>query len=129
MNLSKKSKWILSIFIIGLVAAYGGYNYMMQPPKTVEERNVDYTGNAKEFIEKVKKEPLKWADKVVVLEGIVTSKDGLGINLDSKIYCQFKEATDISPLKRNQKIKIKGRFIGYDDLMDELKLEQCIIQK
>jgi hypothetical protein len=24
-------------------------------------------------------------------------------------------------------IKIKGRFIGYDDLLEEIKIDQCII--
>ena len=27
----------------------------------------------------------------------------------------------------NTKIKIKGRFIGYDDLLEHVKLDQCLI--
>jgi hypothetical protein len=28
-------------------------------------------------------------------------------------------------LQSNQTVKIKGRFVGYDDLMEELKMDQC----
>ena len=30
-------------------------------------------------------------------------------------------------LSVGQKIAIKGRFVGYDDLFEELRMDQCII--
>jgi hypothetical protein len=29
----------------------------------------------------------------------------------------------------NSQVKIKGRVTGYDDLLEELKLDQCLIVK
>jgi hypothetical protein len=29
-------------------------------------------------------------------------------------------------IKKNQKVTLKGRVVGYDDLMGEIKLDQCL---
>lgn len=34
-----------------------------------------------------------------------------------------------SELKANNPISVKGRCIGYDDLLEEIKLDQCSIVK
>jgi hypothetical protein len=99
----------------------------MKPPATIESKKIDFTGTAAIFIKKAQENTKDWRDKVVVLEGLVTSKDDRGITLNSQIYCQFKDQLKIG--SANQNIKIKGRFIGYDDLLNELKLDQCIIQE
>lgn len=127
MSFLKNNKGIVVviILILGLVT-FGGYKYAMQPPASASSKKADYTGNATSFIDLVKKDASKWAGKVVVLEGVVTSKDGLGIKLNESVFCQF-ESTDFSSLKNNQKVKIKGLFLGYDDLMEELSLNECTI--
>ena len=30
-------------------------------------------------------------------------------------------------IKTSKKVTIKGRFVGYDDLFGELKMDQCLI--
>jgi hypothetical protein len=41
----------------------------------------------------------------------------------------LEEGTKTDNLSEGQKIKIKGRIIGYDDLLGELKLDKAIILK
>ena len=69
-----------------------------------------------------------WQDKVVVITGAISGTDEKGVILSSSIFCQLKDATKITDLKIEQTITLKGRVIGYDDLLEELKLDQCIIQ-
>lgn len=128
MTLSKKSKTFLLFLIATLIIGFGIYDYVMKPPATIESKKVDFSGTAIAFVTEVRNEPLKWTNKVVILKGAVTSKDGIGFKLDGKVFCQTKEGVDFSGLTRNQAVKIKGRFIGYDDLMDELKIDQTIFQ-
>ena len=126
MNLSKKSKFIvllLAICCLGWIT----YTYLMKPPATIESKQVAFTGTAAAFSTKIQENTNDWLNKVVVLEGVVTSKDAYGITLNSEVYCQFRETQ--KTVVEQQNIKIKGRFIGYDDLLNELKLDQCIIQK
>lgn len=128
MNLSKKSKWILNILVLGCITFYTVYRYAYKPHKTIEKLEIEYNGTSHNFIEKVKEDASIWNNKIVLLRGIITSKEDKGITLNSGIYCQFREAINSSKLKEGSPISLKGRVIGYDDLLEELKLDQCIIQ-
>ena len=77
---------------------------------------------------KVQENAAEWQDKVVIISGKITSLDDKGFILSSSIYCQLKESSKVSTLSPEKEISLKGRVIGYDDLLEELKLDQCIIQ-
>jgi len=129
MRLSKKSKIFLGVIAFGLIAAVAVYFYAMQPPAKIESKKVDFTGSSDSFLSEVQKDFAVWQDKVVLLTGTVTTADENGIILSNQIYCQFREDVDKTAIQSNQEIKLKGRVIGYDDLLEELKLDQCIIQQ
>ena len=126
MNLSKKNKFIVFLFAI-CCSGYVYYTHLMKPPASIESRQVAFTGTAAEFSPKVQENANEWLNNIVVLEGVLTSKDENGITLNNRIYCQFSTRQKI--VVAEQTLQIKGRFIGYDDLLNELKLDQCIIQK
>ncbi|MDA9349113.1 hypothetical protein OAB30_03140 [Polaribacter sp.] len=126
MNLSKKNKFILLVLAV-CCSGWITYSYLMKPPASIESRQVAFTGTAAEFSPKVQENANEWLNSIVVLEGVVTSKDENGITLNNRIYCQFSTRQKI--VVAEQTLQIKGRFIGYDDLLNELKLDQCIIQK
>lgn len=128
MSLSKKSKIVLGILFIGIVAAVFVYQYSMQPPAQIEDKKVEFTGTSTELLSNVQQNAEEWQDKVVVISGKITSVGEKGFILSSQIFCQLKDSTTIKTFSTNQEISIKGRVIGYDDLLEELKLDQCIIQ-
>ena len=128
MSLSKRSKILLGIVVIGAIVAFGVYKYAMQPPAEIESKKVDYTGTSTAFLAEVQKDFAVWQDKVVVLSGTITSRDENGITLSNQIYCQLRDDVDKSAIQNATEITLKGRIIGYDDLLEELKLDQCIIQ-
>ena len=129
MSLSKRSKIIIAILVVGAIAAFAVYKYSMQPPEAIESKKVDFTGSSDAFLAEVQKDFSVWQDKVVVLTGVITNSDDSGITLSSQIYCQFREDVNTSAIQKDQQITLKGRVIGYDDLLEELKLDQCIIQQ
>jgi hypothetical protein len=49
------------------------------------------------------------------------------VTINNKIYCQFESLNN--DLKVNDSVAIKGRCIGFDDLLEEIKLDQCSIIK
>ena len=129
MSLSKKSKIFLSILVVGIVAAVLVYQYSMQPPKQIEAKAVDFTGTSDELLVKIQVDANAWQDKVVVITGDVSNLNNEGCVLSSSIFCQFKKDTKISSsLTEGKTVTLKGRVIGYDDLLEEVKLDQCIIQ-
>lgn len=128
MSLSKRSKIILLIILIGAVAGFAVYKYAMQPPESIESKKVDVTLSSDEFMETIKKDYSVYEDKIVVLTGTISSVDGNSIIIDQQIYCQFKDDISNSSLTADQNITIKGHVLGYDDLLEEVKLDECIIQ-
>lgn len=69
-----------------------------------------------------------YADQTILVSGVITSIDSENnaIILDEKLFLTF-DVSKKSNLQSNQSVKIKGRFVGYDDLMEELKMDQCIL--
>jgi hypothetical protein len=126
MNLSKKSKIIILVITAGLLFGLGTYNYVMKGPESIEFKKADFTGTAKEFVVAVRKNPLKWTNKIIILEGKVTFRNTKSLTFNSQVFCQYKKDEPYVGLTKI--LKIKGRFIGYDDLMDDLRLDQCIFQ-
>ncbi|CAM1361021.1 conserved hypothetical protein [Tenacibaculum litopenaei] len=126
MNFQKNKKW----FLIGLLAitlnSFGIYQYLFQAPKTTEQRSVAYRGTTNDFLTKLQKEPTSWNGKTVVLTGVVTELLADGVLVDAVAFCQMTEKNSLS---KAQKINIKGQVIGYDELLNELKLHQCILEK
>ncbi len=128
MSSAKKSSILLLLLALLLLGAFGVYKYAYQPHETTESRSVDYSGSATDFLSKIKSNPDAWVNKAVELKGKVSANDGKGITLNSAIFCQMRDDVSVSGLKKGAQVKLKGRVIGYDDLMEELKLDKCILQ-
>jgi len=67
-----------------------------------------------------------YADQTILVSGLVTSFDPEknALIVDEKLFLTFN-SNEVLNLKPQQPVKIKGRFVGYDDLMEELKMDQC----
>ncbi|SIQ73804.1 hypothetical protein [Maribacter ulvicola] len=129
MSLSKKNKLVLFLFTILLIASYTAYKYIYKPHKPIAEKAVAFSGSTDSFLEIVKTDVVKWQDVVVELTGTITLIDTKGIMLNNNnIYCQLEDRTAITNLQKGQTLTIKARMIGYDDLLEEIKLDQTIIK-
>lgn len=128
--MSKIKKIIILVFVL-VIGGYFGYKYIM----TVGERNIEYEKSAfvvtsmtvfNEFSENSELATSKYLNKAVEISGKITSISPNLIILDEKISCQFQiEQKEVV----GSQIVIKGRVTGYDDLFEELKIDQCLIQK
>jgi hypothetical protein len=68
----------------------------------------------------------KYLNKAVEITGKVTNVGKNVITLDGKVSCQLQVSEQVI---LNSQLKIKGRVTGYDDLLEELKLDQCLVIK
>ena len=68
----------------------------------------------------------KNANKAILISGTVTENTGATINF-AGVSCKMS-APDNS-LKVGDNIKIKGRLVGYDSLIEEVQLDQCSVAK
>ncbi len=122
---NNKKKAVLIVLVVFALGAYLGVKQMYKPHKTVAQREVAYTGGTAQLLEKVKASPENWQDVVVNITGKLTSIDGQTITLDNGIFCQLEKP--IKNISTGNAITVKGRIIGYDDLLEELKMDQVVI--
>ncbi|MEN2413321.1 OB-fold protein [Flavobacterium mesophilum] len=130
--MNKKIKIIVSIVLaIGLITFFG-YNYVMHGgARNLANEETDFTVSSAsittEFMDDLDAANKKYLENAVAIKGKITAINAKEIILDNTIICNFKNQ-DLS-IKEGQIVTVKGRIIGYDDLMGEVKLDQCFIIK
>ncbi|MFM2369943.1 MAG: hypothetical protein RL619_2260 [Bacteroidota bacterium] len=125
--MKKKTKIIISVLIL-VIFGIADYNYVMYGgARDLSTEDTAYTVSSKsivnEFDSNIEKSNKKYLEKAIAIKGTITKITGTEVIIDDSIICNLKEL-DPSIMK-NQVITLKGRVVGYDDLMGELKLDQC----
>lgn len=119
---------ILAISFLGL-SCY--YYVMYGGARDLSTEETAYTVSASditaEFTADLEASNKKYLEKPIAITGTVTTLNDSSVALDHTIIGTLKNP--VSNIKKNQSIVLKGRVVGYDDLMGELKLDQCFIIK
>lgn len=119
----------LSILAIALLGALGYYYIFYGGARNLATEEAVYTVSSKnivnEFNSNIEKSNAKYLEKAIAIKGVVSAVTAKQIILDNTIICDLKEIN--SAIKKGQDLTLKGRFVGYDDLMEELKLDQCSV--
>lgn len=68
----------------------------------------------------------KYLDQTIEVSGMVTEINMNFLTIDGKIYCKFDDK--ITTISLNTYVKVKGRCIGFDELLEQVKLDQCTLQ-
>ena len=123
-----KYKWFFVLIIIMLVAVVLAYNYIYPGHRNIKTEQAQFHLSSKklidEFISNANKAEKKFLNKTIEINGNITEINSNTLILDNSVFCQFTKS--ISPnTKVNTFITIKGRCIGFDDLIGEIKLDQC----
>lgn len=122
-----KNKWWLIVILLLAVGGFSAYKYAYKPHVTTESLSASFKGDASNFLTKVSSNSDEWLNKAVVLSGKITSIDSEGVVLNGQIFCQFNREEKVTA-KVNDEIIVKGVVIGYDDLLEELKINNCILK-
>jgi preprotein translocase subunit SecG len=129
-----KKLTIIFLVVFVIFSILVGINIMYKPHKDIAKSNADFQINAKEIFEKFQSNETEslnnYSNKVIESTGKITAIDteNKSIVLDSILFYQFDKTFE-SNVKVNQIVKIKARLVGYDELMNEIKLDQSTILK
>lgn len=118
---------VFSIVAIG-ITGFTGYNYVMYGgARNLSTEDTAYTVSSKsisnEFASNIEMSNKKYLEKAIAIKGTITKITGTEVIIDNSIICNLKDFD--SSIMKNQVVTLKGRVVGYDDLMGELKLDQC----
>jgi hypothetical protein len=124
-----KMKKLIILVIACIIGGYFVYKYIM----TGGERNLETENSAfvvssstiyEEFVKNTELANSKYLNKAIEISGKVTALENSLVTLNGKISCLLKTNEKVV---LNTSIVIKGRVTGFDDLLEELKLDQCKI--
>lgn len=126
----KKNKIVL-ILIVLVILGFAGYAYLYQGHRDIASEKESYLVTANtiftEFQTNEAKANQKYLDKTIEVYGKISSVDPEtnSVIIDEKLFVVFKDKMKTDELKVLSNVKVKGRFIGYDDLLGELKMDEC----
>lgn len=122
----KKLIFFLAIFIIGFVC----YKYIYQKHRNISTEKPEFvitsTDIATQFSKNISESEKKYLNKTIEVSGTISEINSRDLTLNNAVFCQFSDPINSSKEIRSE-IKIKGRVIGYDDLLEQVKLDQCTI--
>jgi uncharacterized protein YxeA len=125
-----KKTSIIMIVILLVISCVSYYLYncvLYKEERNIQNEKPEFSVTASDldhdFVENALKAYSKYSNKTMEIEGKVTEVTDSTLVLDRKIFCKMNEK--MTPNFMNKQVNIKGRCIGYDDLFEVVKFDQC----
>ncbi|WP_438969146.1 OB-fold protein [Nonlabens sp.] len=129
-------KILVFITVLILVILMGSYFYLYQDHRDVSATTAVNTFNSNQlldvFQDSVIENDKEILDQVILITGVATSASEYSVILDHKIFIEFDQKNYNASnyvINKNQTYTIKGRCLGYDDLLEEVRIDQAILEK
>ena len=124
----KKGIFALILVVFGVLT----YNYIYQDHRDISEEKPHFIITSEEivvhFSEDSQLSEERYTDKTIQISGTITELNESDLTLDNAVFCQFNDELNKS-LSLGDRLSIKGRCFGYDDLLELVKLNECSIIK
>lgn len=124
-------KKIIVGLLIVLIALFIGYKFIYHEHRDIANEKAAFTVSVpqllKEFVADETKANAKYLDKSITVKGKITSIDMANktIVVDEKVFAILTISNDV---KVGSEVSVQGRLIGYDSLLEEIKIDQAQIK-
>ena len=122
-------KKIIFFILILCVSLFFAYKYLYKEHRNIENEQTVYlvegSNLINEFSINFELATEKYLDKTIQIDGQVTHVDDNFITVNNNVICYLKDKNSKELL--NHYISVKGRCIGYDELLEEVKIDECTI--
>lgn len=126
----KKYQWIAAIVLLLVCGAAYLYNGVLyKDARNIEKEEAAHRLSSAKLLHEYKQDlttsDSAYLNKTIEVSGKVTQVSDSLLTLDSGISCSF--GTRLGQEIKGTKVTLKGRCIGFDELMEEVKLDQCTL--
>ena len=114
-------------FLVLIVAMLVAYKYLYHDHRDISNEkplfSITVNELLKDFLADENKANTKYLDKSITIKGKITNIDlsNKTLVLDEKVFVILTESKNVSI---NNEVSIQGRLIGYDSLLEEIKIDQ-----
>ena len=128
----KNKLLITAVVLFALIVIV--YNYLYKSHRDIATENVSYSVSVQNVYNSFKQNDSlankKYVDKTIEIYGKITNIDlpSKIITVDEKLIARFTKNVP-NNLKLKSFIVLKGRLVGYDDLLGEIQMDQCTVKQ
>lgn len=128
-----RKKIIIALVLI-LALGFAAYKYMYKSHRDISTEEATYSATVSEVYDAFQKSDsianAKYLDKTIEIYGKVTNIDSKNkmITVDEKLIARCTNGLH-GDLKLQDSITLKGRVVGYDDLLEEIQMDQCTLKR
>ena len=123
--MAKRRQFLLLIVVLTL-GGYFIYNYVYEDHRDIKTEVSEIEIAAPYLLERFKNDDGNdLLNRTITVTGIITQIESGAITIDTNVHCSF--GSELIGLENGNSIIVKGRCIGYDDLFEIVKLDQCTI--
>lgn len=122
---------VILFFILIVLVFFGIYSYIYKSHRIISNEDSLYSVSVNQLMNDYSKDEdkanQKYLDKTITVSGVVTALNNIenSVTVDNKLFGIVN--TGFMKLKMNDSLTFKGRFIGYDELLEEVKMDQIIV--
>lgn len=128
----KKKLFYISLILIVII--FGVYKYMYKSHRDIASENAAFSKTVSEVFQAFKTNDSlankTFLDKTISVKGKITNIDLANkiITVDEKLSARFTDKIS-GNVKLQDSITLKGRLVGFDDLLEEIQMDQCTIKQ
>jgi len=134
MKISKNLRNLLlaGVLVGTIVGAWAIWYVFYKPHRDVSAEKPKYELTSQVLSDAFKSDTSamsKYVDQALLVEGPVTQVEDNRVSLGN-IICTFDstQTVKISSLKSGDNVKVQGRLTTYNDLMEEIIMDNCVIK-
>ena len=122
-----KKRTVLFIVLILLgVIAFSGYQYLYKEHRNIATETSVMETSAEALLTLFQEgDATEYLNKTLTVSGVITQIEGKAITLNEVVQATFDSLPETLSLQQN--INLKGRCVGYDELFEIVKIDQCAI--
>ena len=129
--MKRKQAIILGLFVFAILLGVVVYQYTFNTAhRNIANEDATVTLSVDEFYLAFENDEAlattNYLDKVVETKGEITLVEDNAIVLNNRVQVSFK-SEEILNLQKGTSLIIKGRCIGYDELLEMVKVDQAIV--
>lgn len=119
------------LLVFSILVLFLSYNFVFQNHRDIETEQADFKLTSRtlkgRFLNNAAQSEAKYLNKTIEISGSITEFNKDDITLDNSVFCSFQKAISNPTVILKSRTKVKGRVIGFDDLLEQVKLDQCTI--
>ncbi|WP_374173408.1 hypothetical protein [Flavobacterium tructae] len=131
MNRKRIAFAIAASLVLIATGLYFYYGFLFKEARNIEseipEFSITTTKLLDDYNSNTEKADSLYLNKTIEITGKVTKETDSVVILENNIFCLFTKKTKDKLL--NNKVTVKGKCIGFDELFQEVKLDQCTINQ